>query len=714
MGNGKIFLVEDDLTEALNFKMILNRCGYDVVGTATKAEDAIKKITDLVPDLVLMDISLEGDGINTGAYIIKKLDIPVIYLINNPNQSTLKKSKFTSPYGYILKTVKKTELKNTLELALYKHQIENRLRVVEAKYRELVDNSMVAIYETNFEGELLFANDAMVKMFGYESVEDIKAVNVVQVYKNAADRERLLEKLKKEKTVTQFEVEGVTKTGNTLYGFVNAHLVGKTIMGMVIDITELKRAEGALHKSEERFRAVAESAVDAIVTTDVNGTVLFCNESLGTIFGYSRKEIIGEKLTLLMPDRNKKDYLHELKRFKRSGEHVRIGKILKTTGLKKDGTEFPFEMSLASWESLGKHYFTAIIRDITESIKTERALRDSEERYRTLFESDPDYTILITLDGVLIDINPAAEQIIGLSKKELVGKNLLELDILPKENLILNKNKFEKLMKKGNALSYETKIIDKNGEIHWVHVTSTIIKKGRECSYILLIGSDITERKLAEDGLKSSLKEKDLLIKEIHHRVKNNLQIISSLLDLQKIYVNKDSAALNVLKGSQNRVISMALVHEMLYQSQDLNRINISNYINNLISNLSYSYEVENFMMPVLSIKDIYLNIETSIPLGLLISELVSNSMKYAFPGEKTGEITITLKWRNNYFQLVISDNGIGLPEDIDFRSVKSSLGLRLVNSLVNQLDGTIELDEDHPGTRYTIEFNELKYEKRV
>jgi PAS domain S-box-containing protein len=189
------------------------------------------------------------------------------------------------------------------------------------------------------------------------------------------------------------------------------------------DITERKKAEFALKRSEERFRAVAESAVDAIVTTDVEGKVLFCNESLRSIFGYKRGEVIGKSLTVIMPERFRKDYINGLKKFKTSGEHSRVGRTLKTIGLKKDGTEFPFEMSLATWKSGKRTFFTSIIRDITE-------------------------------------------------------------------------------------------------------------------------------REKAENQIVQSLQEKEILLKEIHHRVKNNLQIISSLLDLQETYVKENETAVNVLKES--------------------------------------------------------------------------------------------------------------------------------------------------------------------
>jgi len=204
-----------------------------------------------------------------------------------------------------------------------------------------------------------------------------------------------------------------------------------------------------------------------------------------------------------------------------------------------------------------------------------------------------------------------------------------------------------------------------------------------------------------------------LLIKEIHHRVKNNLQIISSLLDLQEDYVKGDLKAVNVLQESQNRVSSMAMLHEMLYQSKDLSQINFSDYIRNLVSNLFNSYNIKKKITPVINVDDIYLNMDTAIPCGLIISELVSNILKYAYPGDNVGELNISFRSLNNRLELVISDEGIGLPEDLDFRNIESSLGLKLVNSLVKQLDGTIDLDVSQ-GTKFNIKFNELKYKERM
>ena len=201
----------------------------------------------------------------------------------------------------------------------------------------------------------------------------------------------------------------------------------------------------------------------------------------------------------------------------------------------------------------------------------------------------------------------------------------------------------------------------------------------------------------------ASLKKKDLMIKEIHHRMKNNMQIISSLLSLQGDYVD-DLKLLNILKESQTRVRSMSILHEKLYQSEDEYWINTSDYIHKLVQNLFKTHTIEGGMItPIIDVENVKLNIKTAVPCGLIINELLSNSLKYAFPQEREGEIHISLKAKDNKFKLIISDSGIGLPEDLDFRNTES-LGLKLVNSLTNQIDGKIELDRSQ-GTKFKITF---------
>jgi two-component sensor histidine kinase len=216
---------------------------------------------------------------------------------------------------------------------------------------------------------------------------------------------------------------------------------------------------------------------------------------------------------------------------------------------------------------------------------------------------------------------------------------------------------------------------------------------------------EISERVQAEEQLETSLREKEVLLKEIHHRVKNNLQVITSLLHLQSRYV-EDQEALKVFRESQSRVKSMALIHERLYQSDNLARIDFAEYIRDLTGFLSrtYSADAETIAIKIKS-DDVLLGIDAAVPSGLILNELVSNALKHAFPNGQTGQIWVELAaGQDQKLSLRVSDDGIGFPEMLDWQNT-NSLGLQLVNSLVNQLDGAIQLDSSNGETTFDITF---------
>ena len=224
---------------------------------------------------------------------------------------------------------------------------------------------------------------------------------------------------------------------------------------------------------------------------------------------------------------------------------------------------------------------------------------------------------------------------------------------------------------------------------------------------------DITPRKQAEEALRASLHEKEILLKEIHHRVKNNMQVISSLISLQSRHLT-DKAAIEMFRESQQRIRSMALVHEKLYQSKDLSRIDFSKYIESLIMFLFHSYRVNSDLVRMKTeVRDVLLDINSAIPCGLIINELVMNALKHAFPEGRKGEIIVSLRASgDDRFTLSVSDDGVGFPEGIDFHKTET-LGMQLVTMLVEQLDGTISL-ERKPRTRFEVVFRELKYKTRI
>ncbi|MBI4843870.1 MAG: PAS domain-containing protein [Nitrospirae bacterium] len=224
---------------------------------------------------------------------------------------------------------------------------------------------------------------------------------------------------------------------------------------------------------------------------------------------------------------------------------------------------------------------------------------------------------------------------------------------------------------------------------------------------------DITERKKYEEKILASLKEKEILLSEIHHRVKNNMQIICSLLRLQSMRT-QNPKDIEMLNDSQNRIKSMALIHEKLYSSKDLSHINFEDYIRDLASNILRSFGDSMSRIAITTeVKDVWLEIDTAIPCGLIINELISNSLKHAFPEGRKGEIRISLRRTDGEVELKVSDNGAGIPEGFDFRNT-GSLGLNLIRTLSeNQLQGSINLNREK-GTEFIIKFKEVKYEERI
>jgi two-component sensor histidine kinase len=231
---------------------------------------------------------------------------------------------------------------------------------------------------------------------------------------------------------------------------------------------------------------------------------------------------------------------------------------------------------------------------------------------------------------------------------------------------------------------------------------------------IVCIGNNIIDIKNAEDKIKTSLQEKELLLRELHHRVKNNLQIISSLINLQSQGI-KNKEDLEIFRESQSRVKSMAIIHEKLYQSTDLSNINFRDYIQSLVSYLISYYSKEMIKIELDVNEDQVLNMDTAVPCGLIINELFINSLKHAFEGRNNGKITIKLgsdEKTPDCYVLEVSDNGVGLPPEVDINNPKK-LGLQLVVSLTNQLDGKIFVDTQD-GTKFTIKFKELIYKQRL
>ena len=355
-----------------------------------------------------------------------------------------------------------------------------------------------------------------------------------------------------------------------------------------------------------------------------------------------------------------------------------------------------------------------IVQDITERKKAEERI----QILANIVESSNDAIVTESLDGVINSWNKGAEQMYGYSAEEVVGKNV---SILEPDNIKGEIKQLIEKVKQGKKIQhYETSRLRKNGTIIAVSTTfSSVFNTDRELVAISTITRDITKRIEAE---KSLAKAEDARKKEIHHRIKNNLQVISSLLDLQAEKFD-DIKVVEAFRESQNRVISMALIHEELYKEEGTDTLNFSEYLKMLAKNLFQTYRLtsKNIYLNTDLEENTFLDMDTAIPLGIIVNELVSNSLKYAFPGREKGEILIKLHreekgkcnnegCKNTSYFLSISDNGVGIPENLNIEDL-DSLGLQLVTSLVDQLGGELELKRNN-GTEFIIRFTVTEYNK--
>ncbi len=317
------------------------------------------------------------------------------------------------------------------------------------------------------------------------------------------------------------------------------------------------------------------------------------------------------------------------------------------------------------------------------------------------------FLIMLDHDRNIITINNATTALLGFSKEELIGK---PLEYLFKDHTLETTNKLPNNTS-DTIVNFETCLKSKYGEFIPVLLSKSIIKdENGNVMGIVCIGNNIVEIKEAKDKIKASLNEKELLLRELHHRVKNNLQIILSLINLQSNGI-KDQQDLEIFRESQSRVKSLAIIHEKLYQSADFASINFEEYIQSLVSYLLSYYSTISITVDIDVEKDIVLNMDTAVPCGLIINELVTNSIKFAFPGVKTGKIYIKLYHEYGSLILIIGDDGTGLPDGMDFES-SEKLGLQLVKTLTDQLEGTIKYNGEN-GAEFRIKFKELIYKNR-
>lgn len=321
-----------------------------------------------------------------------------------------------------------------------------------------------------------------------------------------------------------------------------------------------------------------------------------------------------------------------------------------------------------------------------------------------ILESMTDLLVVADASATVQRANSAAALLLGVGQDEVIGRPLS--DLWADQDFVARLERLEPNQVVGNSpmINFENHCFTKDGrKIPMSLSIATLRDFAGQPQGVVCVGRDITESKRAEEKIQASLMEKEVLLKEIHHRVKNNLQIISSLLNMQAKKIT-DEKSRAIFLDSQNRVKSMALIHESLYQSSDLSQIDFDEYLRKLTSQLlrSYNLDAEQIRLTFRS-SSLQMSVDAAVPCGLIINELISNSLKYAFPEQRKGEISIALQLTQQQYVLSCADNGVGLPPDFDIMQT-NSLGLKIVRTLTEQLNGELKIHTTN-GTTFEITF---------
>lgn len=330
----------------------------------------------------------------------------------------------------------------------------------------------------------------------------------------------------------------------------------------------------------------------------------------------------------------------------------------------------------------------------------DKQILESEDIWKYVFDALPDLIAILDNNHKVVKINKAMANRLGVSPEEGVGLNCYEV-VHHTDSPILN-CPHSKLIEDG--IEHTEEVQEDNLGGYFLVTASPILDAAGKVLGSVHIARDITQRREMEKKLEKALEDKEILMKEIHHRVKNNLMMISSLLNIQSHYI-KDQEVKDIFAESQNRANSMAILHQELYESGDMKDIELSEYLRSLSTEIMHSYNSKNKSVDLtLDLEQGTIDVDRAIPIGLIATETIINSFKHAFP-EGNGKILVKFYKDDDSFVLIISDNGVGFPENLDFRS-QGNMGMMLINGLINQIDGSIDMIREN-GTKFIITFKD-------
>jgi PAS domain S-box-containing protein len=731
-----ILLVEDEALIAIGEKIALEGYGYKVI-TANSGEEATEAVENISSiDLVLMDINLGAgkmDGTKAAEIILLKRDLPVVFLSAHSEPEIVEKTEKITSYGYVVKNTGSTILDASIKMAFklfdakkMEKAKEEALRESEERYHAMFEaESDAIVLIDNATGNILEANNAATALYGYDRAEFLTKRNTDLSAEPAETQRVTLETpiisdrvvniplrfhRKKDGTVFPTEITGrfFIREGRPV------HIVA------IRDITERKRAEVALRESLERFQLASLATYNAIWDWNLQTDTLWWNENFQTLFGYAAEEIepgIESWTNRIHPeDRDRiKTSIHaaiasgqenwfDQYRFRR--KDGMFAEVEDRGYIARDASGQPARMIGA-------------MRDITERKQAEALFQQERKSFLDLINNQPAGIYRLRVfpreqwredawnnsefsPYSLELVNDRFCEILGITRQFFETNPGFLIDLIHPED----KAEFARRNEEANAalipFQWEVRLII-GEKICWVHFES--LPRPAANGDVLWMGIlyDITERKQAEAKIKALLLEKEILLKEVHHRIKNNMTTMMSLLSLQSKALKNPEAKASLLKAKE-RMMSMAVLYDKLYRSENLQEMSLSDYLPRLIDEIVGIFPNKDIVKIEKKIDDIVLGVKVLSPLGIIVNELLTNALKHAFTGKEDGTIDVFASVKNDHVTLVVEDNGVGIPESIDMNNT-SGMGLELVSMLTAQIDGTIRIDRRR-GARFVLEFD--------
>jgi PAS domain S-box-containing protein len=733
MPRKRILIVEDEHIVAEQLRQSLTAQGYDVVGVAHSGEQAVEHGGGRLPDLVLMDIRLKGemDGISA-AQRLKPLGVRVVYLTAYSDRDLIDRAQHTEPLAYVIKPLRSGELAAVVQLALFKQEQEKQReqhgsskliarRKADEQFRAMVAGvTDYAIFTLDPVGNIDTWNGGAERINGYSqqqilgqpyqilfTTEDrernVPSAELEQARQHGvADNTRWLVRQNGERYWAEGTLTAIHDDAGVLTGFAK----------IACDSSERKHMQDELRDREERLRIALRAARMGTWHWNIRTNSDSLDDNLRTLFGL-RPEQAPDKIedfyALLHPeDRPRVEAAFE----KTRQEGVHLDTEFRV--VRPDGRErwFIDQGEVIRDEAGEPHYMSGACVDITERKQAEQALKDSEERFRLFVNNVHDYALFqMNTEGRITTWNSGAERVLGYTAEEIVGQPSGRIFVPEDIAAGVPEREMHTASTLGKAVD-ERWHLRKDGTRFWCNGVMTVMRDdaGRIRGFAKVM-RDETDRRAANEQLKTSLKEKEALLKEIHHRVKNNLQVITSLLTLQSHAV-EDENVREMFDEACNRVRSIADIHELLYRSPDLAHVDFNTYLRQLAQHLLSFYRVDPNRIRVEIFSNIDLPLSEAIPCGLIVNELLTNSLKHAFPEGKSGTIRVSLTCEESNCVLEVADDGVGFPQHFTLGQA-TSLGLQLVSVLARQVRGELQIQTTQ-GARVTIVLPHAEGERTV